>query len=112
MNARQAGKRLANARTAKGLRLDDAAYLIRDELGPLGCSRETLRRYETGLVPPEKWDSIIIMGASAVYGVPVSELAPSIDVDAIRKVRDLLVTHSPCNPIMAGQDRRALPIAV
>lgn len=92
MSQKNAGRRLEKARTDAGLRLDDASYKVRELLGPMGCSRETIRRYEIGKVPEEKWDPIIILALAEVYGVPVIDLS-NIAVAALQTASAVIVRH-------------------
>lgn len=64
------------ARCRHGLRLDDAAYLARQVLpANLGISRETIRRYETGLVPESSANPLYVAALAVVYEVTVSDLS-------------------------------------
>ncbi len=97
MTSTTAGRRLARFRARSGLRLDDASARVRDRVGPhLGVSRETIRRYETGQVKPENMDPITLAVLAEVYDTQLSELAPWVDREEVRNLRDLLERRSGC----------------
>lgn len=105
MNQSEAGKRLQRAREAKELRLDDAAYLARQELPGLKCSRETVRRYEIA-APEDTWNPNIVLALSRVYGVDLRDIS-AVAADSLVSVLELVGVgpdggvpraNFPCNP--------------
>jgi transcriptional regulator with XRE-family HTH domain len=68
--------RLRKAREKADLRLDDASVFLRQTIGSEGPSRETIRRYEMGLVPEGDIPAIILAGMATVYGVDLKALSP------------------------------------
>lgn len=90
------GERLSAARCHQGLRLDDAAYLARQLLPvTLAISRETIRRYEIGLVPEASANPIYVAALAVVYKVTVTELSPVAAADMDRLFRRVLVKLKP-----------------
>jgi transcriptional regulator with XRE-family HTH domain len=69
-------RRLQIARQRSGLRLDEASVEARRALGAsYGPSRETIRRYEIGMVSEENADPVIVAALAEIYGVSVGHLS-------------------------------------
>ena len=87
-------QRLRGRRNELQMRLDDAAYLVRQRLPqPMGLSRETLARLERGQVPEDRADPVVIAALADVYGCPVAELSPlaATHLSSLRQLLDRLV---------------------
>lgn len=70
------GDRLRKAREARDWRLDEAAVFIRQILQGEGPSRETIRRYELGLVDESDIPAIVLAGMANAYEVSLESLSP------------------------------------
>ena len=69
-------RRMLEARTRSGLRLDEASVMARDILGAsYGPSRETIRRYETGMISEERADPLVVIALAEIYGVSVGQIS-------------------------------------
>lgn len=69
-------KRMRDARMAAGLRLDEASVDARRVLGTdWGPSRETIRRYESGLISEDRADPLVVTALAEIYGVSVGQLS-------------------------------------
>lgn len=69
-------RRMQKARLSSGLRLDEASVEARRILGATyGPSRETIRRYEVGLITEERADPLVVTALAEIYGVNVGELS-------------------------------------
>lgn len=91
-------QRLRSRRNACQMRLDDAAYLVRQRLPqPMGLSRETLARLERGQVPEDRADPVVIAALADVYCCPVAELSPvaAVHLDSLRRLLDRLLPGPP-----------------
>lgn len=88
-------ERLRSARDAKGLRLDDAAYLARQLLPPaMAISRETVRRYEKGRVPETDANPLYVAALAVVYEVSTSDLSEHA-AEGVDRVFGVLVSLNP-----------------
>jgi transcriptional regulator with XRE-family HTH domain len=93
------GDRLRKAREVADLRLDEASVYLRQIVGSEGPSRETIRRYERGLVPESEIPAIVIAGMATIYNVDLRALSP-LAADRIEHQLDLISFHprKPTNP--------------
>lgn len=72
-------RRMQEARQRSGMRLDEASVEARRILGAsYGPSRETIRRYEAGLITEDNADPLIVTALAEIYGVSVGQLSYSI----------------------------------
>lgn len=86
-------QRLRSRRNEREMRLDDAAYLVRQRLPrATGLSRETLARLERGQVPEDRADPVVIAALADVYECPVGELSPVavVHLDSLRQLLERL----------------------
>jgi hypothetical protein len=65
------------------------------------CSNEQLRRMENGIVPEEKWDTIVVALLALLYGVEVADIS-EVGAARIRSARDLLNRTSAWKSLFAG----------
>ncbi len=69
-------RRMQEARQRAGMRLDEASVEARRVIGgEYGPSRETIRRYEAGLISEDRADPLIVIALAEVYGVSVGQLS-------------------------------------
>jgi len=67
---------MQEARQRAGMRLDEASVEARRVLGSeMGPSRETIRRYEAGLISEDRADPLIVTALAEIYGVSVGQLS-------------------------------------
>lgn len=82
-------RRMREARERSGLRLDEASVDARRVLGAeWGPSRETIRRYENGMISEERADPLVVVALAEIYGVSVGQLSWVIanQVDTISRM--------------------------
>ncbi len=89
--AGQFGERLRAARESSRHRLDDVAVHVRERIG-YGPSRETIRRWETGLDDEERIDPVVLAALAEIYGVELASLSRVAERNARRIIR-LLRRH-------------------
>ena len=72
-------RRMREARENAGLRLDEASVDARRILGAeWGPSRETIRRYESGMISEDRADPLVVTALAEIYGVSVAYLSPTV----------------------------------
>jgi len=85
------GDRLRHAREQSGHRLDDVAVMMREVLG-YGPSRETIRRWETGVEQEDRVDPVVLAALADIYGVTLESLSTAANRNA-RAILRLLHRH-------------------
>lgn len=86
-------RRMQEARNKCGLRLDEASVEARRILGAsYGPSRETIRRYEAGLISEDNADPLIVTALAEIYGVSVGQLSWHI-AQQTRAISKMMTRH-------------------
>lgn len=69
-------RRMQEARQRSGMRLDEASVEARRVLGAeYGPSRETIRRYEAGMIAEDRADPLTVVALAEIYGVSIGQLS-------------------------------------
>lgn len=100
-------KRLKMWREKADLSIDDLAYQVRHRLPqPEGVSRELIRRYESGSVPPERMSTIVLMAIARECHADFDELGEPF-VSNAKTLKELVRTGSRCTGTSAAQSTAA-----
>lgn len=92
-------------REAAGLRLDDASVYASQRL-PARVSRETIRRYESGAIAPDKMDVLTLVALIGVYNRRLRDLPDDV-TRHVEKAVDLLTSTPGCST----EDKKAILVA-